>query len=205
MLNTFQYAVLPYPDIQSMLLHFYPHVRVCTYDTHKWFTFVFRPLYGVSTSTHPLSRYWSSFVRDFRNDRTCSVTDVCSAGTSSLLVMPRTWPTKPPGLGIGHSLLGFSLSSIIFLFASSLSTSLPSSSLSIGLRLRRRFVGSAESLSVRGSTGQGIRCGAATTRKQTISVVVKSEAVMRLRGCMCGGMLTFAALLIDGPMNAFVL
>ena len=170
---------------------FPPFGRVCTYDTHDA-SLELPSMYSMLSSPSKPHRHWSSADLVFRNVRTCSVTDVCSAGVSSLLVMPRTCPTSPPGFGIGHSLFGFSLSSII-LRLSSPSASTPSSSLSTGLRLRRLLVGSAESLSVRGSTGQGMRCGAATTRKETMSVVVKSEAVMRLRGCMCGGILAFRA------------
>jgi hypothetical protein len=40
-----------------------------------------------------------------------------------------------------------------------------------------------------------MRCGAATTRKETIRVVVNRLAVMRERGCMCGGMVTSFTLL----------
>lgn len=108
---------------------------------------------------------------------------------------PRTVPINPPGFGTGHSLLTASLSSrSAWRRLSSLKTSLQvSDSGSDGVRCRRRRrriwpVGSAESVRVRGSTGQGIRCGAATTRKETMRVVVKSEVVMRERGWRCGGM-----------------
>jgi hypothetical protein len=105
---------------------------------------------------------------------------------------PNTCPISPPGLGTGHSRFGANLSSNCFLLI--FSSLIPSSQVSSSeiFRLRRLLicpVGSGESASVRGSTGQGIRCGAATTRKETISVVVKSEVVVRDRGCRCGGIL----------------
>jgi hypothetical protein len=149
-------------------------------------------------------------------DRTCAVVDPCHSSCycssffdcasrlafSTLLRIdifstsspasfrPSTCPMSPPGFGMGHSRFGFSLSSNCFFFILfSLMTSLHVSSSGV-LRLRRLLfwpVGSGASASVRGSTGQGIMWGAATTRKETMRVVVKSEVVMRDRGCRWGG------------------
>ena len=131
------------------------------------------------------SCYWSPLLdcASFLAFSTLLVTETFSASLSASF-QPSTCPINPPGFGTGHSLLGDNFSSCRFcLLLCSLMTS-PSSSESF--RLRRRLIspvtGSTESASVRGSTGHGIRCGAATTRKDTMSVVVKSDVVMRDRG-----------------------
>jgi hypothetical protein len=130
--------------------------------------------------------YWSSFF-DCASRLACStlvLIDILSTSSPSSL-RPSTCPMSPPGFGTGHSRFGDSFSSNwIFFMRSSLMTSLHVSSSGV-LRLRRLLfcpVGSGASASVRGSTGHGIRCGAATTRKETMSVVVKSDVVMRDRG-----------------------
>lgn len=131
----------------------------------------------------------------FRRTRCiCVVTDRRSSSSlSSTFFSPSTCPISPPGFGTGHSRFGVVRSSASLMFLlSSLMTSLHVSSL--GILLRRRLgwpvkgSGFGESASVRGSTGHGRRCGVATTRKDTMRVVVKSDMVDRDRGWRCGGM-----------------
>jgi hypothetical protein len=128
--------------------------------------------------------YWSFF--DCASRLALSTLLVIVAGSASPFspFQPSTCPIRPPGFGTGHSLFGASLSSNCFLLSrSSLMTSLQVSS-SVDFRLRRLLfpVGSGESASVRGSTGHGNTWGAATTRNETMRVVVKSDVVMRDRG-----------------------
>jgi hypothetical protein len=132
------------------------------------------------------SCYWSSFFAcaSLLALSTLLLMEILST-SSPASFSPSTCPINPPGLGTGHSRFGASLSSsCICLRLSSLKKSLHVSSSGV-FRLRRLLfwpVGSGESASVRGSTGQGMMCGAATTRNETMSVVVKSEVVMRDRG-----------------------
>jgi hypothetical protein len=130
--------------------------------------------------------YWSSFFdcASLLALSTLLLIDILST-SSPASFNPSTCPISPPGLGTGHSRFGFNFSSSSnCLCLSSLMTSLHVSSSGV-LRLRRLLfwpVGSGESASVRGSTGHGMRWGAATTRNDTMRVVVKSEVVMRDRG-----------------------
>lgn len=130
--------------------------------------------------------YWSSFFDCASLLALSTLLRIDILSTSSpASFSPSTCPMSPPGFGTGHSRFGVNFSSnCIFFLLSSLKTSLQVSSSGIFLLRRLLFcpVGSGESASVRGSTGQGMRCGAATTRKDTMRVVVKSEVVMRDRG-----------------------
>jgi hypothetical protein len=164
-----------------------PLYDMYTYDTVSFTRFRGRAAVDLCHS----SCYWSSFL-DCASLLALSILlliDIFST-SSPASFKPSTCPMSPPGLGTGHSLFGFSFSSsCVFLILSSLMMSLHVSS-SGDLRRRRLLfwpVGSGESASVRGSTGQGMMCGAATTRKETMRVVVKSEVVMRDRGCRWGG------------------
>ena len=148
------------------------------------------PIHAVLLPTCP--RYRSSFF-DHGLHMALSILFVIDTGSTSCssFLRPNTWPISPPGFGTGHSRCGDSLSSNCFLLRSSSLIESVLLSSSSTFRLRRFLfspVGSAESANVRGSTGHGMRCGAATTRKDTMSVVVKSEVVMRDRGWRCGGM-----------------
>lgn len=171
-------------------------------DMYKYFTPAF---------SRPLPRLRLVMSRPRRRDDSCycsssffssfllaSLTLLSTLPPSSLSPFhPSTCPISPPGFGTGHSLFGFNLSSSAFFRKrSSLITSLHVSSSGGVLRLRRRR-GSGPSASVRGSTGQGMRCGAATTRKETMRVVVKREVVMRERGWRCGGILVWCGVIED--------
>ena len=152
----------------------------CTYDTHD----------GYYVRSPSLLRAVLLAVC------TCDAIDGGSAVSSTSFFKPSTCPMSPPGFGKGHSRFGLAHSSASFaLRLSSLMALLCVSSRGTFRRLLRRgspdsASGSAESARMRGSTGQGSRCGVATTRKETMRVVVKSDVVMRDRGCRCGGMVT---------------
>lgn len=138
------------------------------------------------------------FRTPLRAASTSLVTDNCSASSASgaCLLRPSTWPMSPPGFGTGHSLFGIDHSPPPLVFL------LPSRSMSLHVsswQCRRRLLvgrgspdsadGSGESARARGSTGQGSKWGVATTRNETMRVVVKRDVVMRDRGWRCGGMM----------------
>lgn len=136
-------------------------------------------------ASHP-SCYWSFLdCASFLALSILVLIGLVSSALSSSFLIPNTCPISPPGFGTGHSRLCDIFSSICsrLIFSSLVIASLASSSAILRLR-RLRFspVGSAESANVRGSTGHGIKCGAATTRNETMSVVVNNDVVMRDRG-----------------------
>ena len=126
----------------------------------------------------------------------CTCTCGSGSGTLSLLsVNPSISPTTPLGFGIGHSCAFF----LITLFSSSdgvwysRGVDLIWGQLSVCacvlLRLRPwPLLASSMSASAKRTrgAGQGMICGIATTRNDTIRVVPNKELVTRERGCKGG-------------------
>lgn len=93
---------------------------------------------------------------------------------------PMTWPSKPPGFGIGHSLANpISCTAVSLVKSEGRSVSLSTAAF---LRLRFRGSPVPSSANCRRSTGQGRTCGAPTTRKEIARQDVKSDSVERERG-----------------------
>lgn len=114
----------------------------------------------------------------------------------SVLWKPSHCPSMPPGFGTGHSLLERSDAGSAYSSVVCSNCTMPSGDCGVSgvmsrrlhlLRLPFSSTTTSPSAYLARGTGQGNKCGSATTKKLAMTVVANRDEVMRDLGWRCGG------------------